>query len=86
MAVYGGSSLSFAGVTLPVTENASWFTKLWSNIIPYTHYARLQTQQWVIGSPVKTSVEPLFALVIFCVVSFIIAFILLKRFSQGQKS
>ena len=86
LAVYGGSSLSFAGVTLPVTENASWFTKLWSNIIPYTHYARLQTQQWVIGSPVKTSIEPLFALVIFCAVSFIIAFILLKRFSQGQKS
>ena len=33
IAVYGGSSLSFAGVTLPL-NNAPMFTKFWANIIP----------------------------------------------------
>ena len=37
IAVYGGSSLSFAGVTLPL-NNAPLFTKFWANIIPYTPY------------------------------------------------
>src|SRR5690606_3554 len=33
IAVYGGSSLSFAGVTLPL-NNAPLFTQFWANIIP----------------------------------------------------
>ena len=52
IAIYGGSSLSFAGVTLPL-NNAPLFTQFWSNIIPYTPYAKLQTEQWVVGSPVS---------------------------------
>ena len=57
IAVYGGSSLSFAGVTLPL-NNAPLFTKFWSNIIPYTPYAKLQTEQWVVGSPISVSIVP----------------------------
>jgi ABC-2 type transport system permease protein len=57
IAVYGGSSLSFAGVTLPL-NNAPIFTKFWSLIIPYTPYAKLQTEQWVIGSPLFISMSP----------------------------
>ncbi len=57
IAVYGGSSLSFAGVTLPL-NNAPMFTKFWANIIPYTPYAKLQTEQWVIGSPISISITP----------------------------
>lgn len=84
LAVYGGSSLSFAGVTLPVTENAAAFTKFWSAFIPYTHYAKLQTQQWVIGSPIRASLDSMFALVIFCVVCFVVSFLLLKKYMRGQ--
>ena len=86
LAVYGGSSLSFAGVTLPVTENAAAFTKFWSAFIPYTHYAQLQTQQWVIGSPIRTSLDPLLALVIFCVICFVASYLLLRRYARGVKA
>ena len=65
IAVYGGSSLSFAGVTLPL-NNAPLFTQFWANIIPYTPYAKLQTEQWVIGSPVSTSLLPLAVLAAYC--------------------
>jgi ABC-2 type transport system permease protein len=83
LAVYGGSSLSFAGVTLPVTDNAPLFTKFWSDFIPYTHYAKLQTEQWVIGSPIYTSMTPFSVLVIFCVVCFGLSIVFFKQYLKG---
>lgn len=64
MAIYGGSSMSFAGVTLPV-NTASWFTRLWSDLLPYTAYAKLQTQQWIIGSPWHISLKQVSILLLF---------------------
>ncbi|MEB3753461.1 ABC transporter permease [Acinetobacter sp. MD2(2019)] len=63
IAIYGGSSLSFAGVTLPV-NNAPLFTRFWSELLPYTPYVKLQTQQWVVGSSWTVSILPLLILVI----------------------
>ena len=83
LAVYGGSSLSFAGVTLPL-NNAPLFTKFWSNIIPYTPYAQLQTQQWVIGSPISTSLLPLLILMIYTLFYFGIGYFFLKKYMQGR--
>ena len=77
LAVYGGSSLSFAGVTLPL-NNAPLFTQFWSNIIPYTPYAKLQTEQWVIGSPLYLSLQPMFVLVIYVVLYAVLAYVFLK--------
>ena len=85
LAVYGGSSLSFAGVTLPLT-NAPLFTKFWSNFIPYTHYAKLQTEQWVIGSPLSTSLTPFLALVAFCIVCFGLSVVFFKRYLKGLQA
>ena len=82
LAVYGGSSLSFAGVTLPL-NNAPLFTKFWSNIIPYTPYAKLQTEQWVIGSPPTTSLTPLFILTLYCIFYLAISSTLLKKIIWG---
>ena len=78
IAVYGGSSLSFAGVTLPL-NNAPMFTKFWANIIPYTPYAKLQTEQWVIGSPLSISFIPLMTLIIYCVFYLIVAYFFLRK-------
>jgi len=78
LAVYGGSSLSFAGVTLPL-NNAPTFTKFWANIIPYTPYAKLQTEQWVVGSPIQQSLTPLLILCVYCVLYGLTAYVLLKR-------
>ena len=85
IAVYGGSSLSFAGVTLPL-NNAPLFTQFWANIIPYTPYAKLQTEQWVIGSPVSTSLLPLAILAAYCLFYFATAYLFLKKYLKGVHS
>ena len=82
LAVYGGSSLSFAGVTLPL-NNAPLFTQLWANIIPYTPYAKLQTEQWVIGSPLYLSVQPMFILTAYVVLYAVLAYVFLKKIVKG---
>lgn len=82
IAVYGGSSLSFAGVTLPL-NNAPLFTQFWANIIPFTPYAKLQTEQWVIGSPVNISLQPLMVLALYVLLYGAISYICLKKISQG---
>ena len=81
LAVYGGSSMSFAGVTLPL-NNAPWFTQFWSNIIPYTPYIRLQTEQWVVGSPAVTSLSHLAVLLLYCM---LFAWVSLKGMQRLQK-
>ncbi|TCB66824.1 ABC transporter permease [Acinetobacter sp. ANC 4178] len=78
IAVYGGSSLSFAGVTLPL-NNAPAFTKFWANIIPYTPYAKLQTEQWVVGSPIQLSFIPLAILGFYCLFYWTTSLLLLKK-------
>lgn len=78
IAVYGGSSLSFAGVTLPL-NNAPIFTQFWANIIPYTPYAKLQTEQWVIGSPLYISLIPLGILTLYCIFYCTVSTLLLNK-------
>jgi ABC-2 type transport system permease protein len=85
IAVYGGSSLSFAGVTLPL-NNAPLFTQFWSNIIPYTPYAKLQTEQWVIGSPVSISLLPLAVLAFYCLLYMSTAYLFLKKNIKGVQA
>ena len=78
IAIYGGSSLSFAGVTLPL-NNAPLFTQFWANIIPYTPYAKLQIEQWVIGSPITVSLLPLGILFFYTLIYFACACFFLKK-------
>ncbi|MEG2432052.1 MAG: ABC transporter permease, partial [Acinetobacter sp.] len=82
IAVYGGSSLSFAGVTLPL-NNAPLFTQFWSNIIPFTPYAKLQTEQWVIGSPLHISLQAGLMLLIYALVYALLAYLFLKKIAKG---
>lgn len=84
IAVYGGSSLSFAGVTLPL-NNAPMFTKFWAHIIPYTPYAKLQTEQWVIGSPLSSSLQPFLILLIYAVLYFALAYFFLKKYFKEMQ-
>ena len=83
IAVYGGSSLSFAGVTLPL-NNAPVFTQFWSMIIPYTPYAHLQTEQWVVGSDISISLWPFLMLLGYCVFYFIVSILLMKKLVKEQ--
>ncbi|WP_038345334.1 ABC transporter permease [Acinetobacter sp. A47] len=81
IALYGGSSPSFSGITLPL-NNAPAFTQFWSMIIPYTPYAKLQTEQWIIGSDLYVSMVPFAILVIFAGLFFALSIRLLKKNTQ----
>lgn len=83
IALYGGSSPSFSGITLPL-NNAPAFTQFWSMIIPYTPYAKLQTEQWVIGSDISVSLTPFGILVIFSALYLGLSIRLLKKNIQEQ--
>ena len=78
LAVYGGSSMSFAGVSLPL-NNAPRFTQFWSEIIPFTPFARLQVEQWVIGSPFAISLPNLKSLAVFVLVFGAISVLLVRK-------
>ncbi|MFB6348116.1 ABC transporter permease [Moraxella sp. ZJ142] len=78
LAVYGGSSMSFAGVSLPL-NNASGFAKFWSNIIPFTSYAKIQTQSWIIGTPTANILPQLAVLMVFVVIFGIASVLLLQK-------
>lgn len=48
-ALYAGAAIAFSNGTLPL-DHGPRFTRIWSEILPYTHYLRLQTGQWVTGA------------------------------------
>lgn len=81
IAIYGGSSMSFAGVTLPL-NNAPLFTRFWSDIIPFTPYAKLQTQQWVIGSLVSISLQAAGILLAYMLVYALLAYLVLQKIAK----
>ena len=83
IAIYGGSSLSFAGVTLPV-NNAPLFTRIWSALLPYTPYVKLQTEQWVVGSNINVSILPLFTLVVSALFYFGLSLWLLRKIQKAS--
>ena len=53
-------------------------------IIPYTPYAKLQTEQWVIGSDISVSLIPFGILVIFSALYLGLSIRLLKKNIQEQ--
>ncbi|WP_294033546.1 ABC transporter permease [uncultured Moraxella sp.] len=82
LAVYGGSSMSFAGVSLPL-NNAPTFTQFWSNIIPFTSFAKLQTQSWIIGSPWQSMLPNLLILLLFVILFGSICLMLVRKIAHN---
>jgi ABC-2 type transport system permease protein len=63
-------------------NNAPAFTQFWSMIIPYTPYAKLQTEQWIIGSDLHVSMVPFAILLVFASLFFALSVRLLKKNTQ----
>ena len=55
-ALYAGASFAFAGAVFPI-ESASAFARVWSALLPYTTFARLVAEQWMMGAPAAMSVS-----------------------------
>jgi len=65
--LYAGASFAFAGAIFPV-ESASVFARLWSALLPYSAFARLLAEQWIMGAPVGQSMAQLLIMLAFLLV------------------
>jgi ABC-2 type transport system permease protein len=54
-------AFAFSGITFPLSGMPS-VAQLWSRMLPLTHYLALQTEQLVIGTPIRASLPSLAAL------------------------
>jgi ABC-2 type transport system permease protein len=68
-AVYGGPAITFSDATLP-TLTAPIFTRVLSNLLPFTSYVRLQMEQMFMGAPGVDSLRWLAVLALFSLVLF----------------
>ncbi|NQE65526.1 hypothetical protein E1H18_1307 [Caulobacter sp. RHG1] len=65
--LYAGASFAFAGAIFPV-ESASGFAQFWSAILPYTAFAKLLAEQWMMGSPAAVSFPQVLIMLVFLAV------------------
>lgn len=59
--IYAGASFAFAGAIFPL-EQASAFAKVWGNVLPYTHFARLLARTWIAEGHGMALAAPLLAM------------------------
>ena len=62
--LYAGASFAFAGAVFPV-ESASAFARVWSVLLPYSSFAKLLSEQWVMGSALGQSFRQLLIMLTF---------------------
>ncbi|WEK38775.1 MAG: ABC transporter permease [Candidatus Brevundimonas colombiensis] len=60
-AIYAGAAIAFSNGTLPLNHGPA-FSQIWSAVLPFTHYLRLQSQQMVLGSDLSASLPSLLIL------------------------
>ena len=65
--IYAGASFAFAGAIFPV-ESASAFARVWSALLPFTAFANLWAEQFVMASPVAVSLRQILVLLVFLAV------------------
>ena len=53
-AIYAGAAIAFSNGTLPLTHGPL-VTQVWSALLPYTHYLRVQNAQMVMGADARAS-------------------------------
>jgi ABC-2 type transport system permease protein len=59
--LYAGASFAFAGAIFPV-DQASGFARVWAEMLPFTHFARLLALDWITGAPAAVAAAPLMPL------------------------
>ena len=64
--LYAGASLAYSTITFP-SEGAPMFAKVWSALLPYTTYAKLQAEQLSMRASWETSLPHIVVLTLFIV-------------------
>lgn len=81
VALYGGPALTFSDATLPVI-GAPLFTQVWSHVLPFSAYVKLQMEQMFMGSPASASLPWLGMMAGVALLMFLLAGALLQRASR----
>jgi len=66
--LYAGTSLAFSGATFPV-QGAPLFTQVWTQLLPFTAYVRLQAHQLDLGTAWTASLPSLGTLLLFALLA-----------------
>lgn len=80
-AIYAGAAIAFSNGTLPLNHGPV-FSQVWSAILPFTHYLRLQSQQMVLGSDLAASLPSLLILAGVALAAFALAVPLAHRLAR----
>ncbi len=76
-AVYAGSALAYSGGTLPLTGGSA-VARFWSEVLPFTHYLRLQMDQFI-GAPALVALPELAVLLAYLISPLLASLALLRR-------
>lgn len=80
-AIYAGAAIAFSNGTLPLT-NGPAFSQIWSGVLPFTHYLRLQNQQMVLGADPGASLPSLLILAGVALGAFVVSVPLAHRLAR----
>ncbi|WP_331608157.1 ABC transporter permease [Povalibacter sp.] len=80
-AIYAGAAIAYSNGTLPLTHGPM-FAQVWSSVLPYTHYLRIQNASMVMGADASASFADLSILLGGAAGCFWLALILTGRRSQ----
>ncbi|MBS0450196.1 MAG: ABC transporter permease [Proteobacteria bacterium] len=83
VALYGGPALTFSDATLPVI-GAPLFTQVWSHVLPFSAYVKLQMEQMFMGSPASASLPWLALMSGVALAMFLLASLLLRRAARHE--
>lgn len=83
VALYGGPALTFSDATLPVI-GAPVFTQVWSHVLPFSAYVKLQMEQMFMGSPASASLPWLGLMAGVGLAMFLLASLMLRRATQRE--
>lgn len=80
-AIYSGAAIAFSNGTLPL-DHGPRFARIWSDILPYSHYLRLQTGQLVTGAATDAAWRDLMILGGVAVIGLILSALLIRLRSR----
>jgi ABC-2 type transport system permease protein len=83
--IYAGASFAFAGAIFPLAQ-ASGFARIWGNLLPFTHFARLLARTWVADAPVAIAALPLLPMLLIALVTAVPGALLYQMASKDPSS
>ncbi|WBO23883.1 ABC transporter permease [Sphingomonas abietis] len=75
-AIYAGSALAYSGATLPL-QGGNGFARIWSQMLPLTHYIRMQMGQYL-DAPLRTALPELGLLLLYALMCGGVSVLLLR--------